>query len=294
MHPYATLAYARTLAHAGDPLEVRPWRTHVIVRDWKGVARDAMGTYPLACLAEDADLGAGLAALREAGLVSVTLVADGLAGPSVEALCAAFPVARPFKTHYVVDPAAGPYAPSRHHRQELRRAARRGVEVGVIRLRDHLDAWVDLYDELAARHAIGGVQRFPRASFAALAECEGLTAVAAFADARIVSCHLWFASGNVVWSHLAASSADGYACGAAYVVYDHSIRHFADRVVNLGGAAGIGDDASDGLARFKSGFANRSLGVRLYGAVLDEPAYRKLCNGRGGDAVSYFPAYRAP
>src|ERR1700751_2692091 len=33
MHPYATLAYAKTLGHVGQPFHVPEWRSHVIVRD---------------------------------------------------------------------------------------------------------------------------------------------------------------------------------------------------------------------------------------------------------------------
>lgn len=254
-----------------------------------------MGPYPLTCLGVDSDLEAGLAQLAAAGMVSVTLVTDGLVGPGEDALRRAFPVARPFKSHYVVDPGAGPYAPSRHHRQELRRTGRSGLEVGVVRLSDHLDGWRALYDGLVARHGIRGVQHFGAAAFDALAACPGLVAVAAFLGRELVGCHLWFEYGDMAWSHLAASSAAGYENGAAYAIYDHSIRHFAGRIVNLGGAAGVGDrPEDDGLARFKSGFANRTIVASLYGAVLDAPAYAQLCAQHGRADSAYFPAYRAP
>ena len=295
MHPYATPAYAKTLAHVGRALYVPAWGTCVIARDWHGRAEDAVGPYPISCLASDSDLEMGLEDIRKAGFVSVTLVVDGLLGPPISRLRNTFTVARPFKTHYLVDEAIGAYQPSKHHRHELRRAAQRGVEVRIVPLLDILDAWIGLYDGLVSRHRIAGVQRFPRESFEALANCEGLSAIAAFIGEELVSCHLWFQYKEFAWSHLAATNALGYASGAAYAVYDHSIRNFSGHLINLGGGAGIGDAADDGLARFKAGFSNRTHSAYLLGSVLDPATYQALCiERRGVDAGDYFPAYRAP
>lgn len=295
LHPYATLAYARTLAHVGRPIYVPAWQSHVIARDWKSGAVDAIGPYPLACLAYDSDVASGLDQLRNAGLISIILVVDGLFGPSIDQLRQVFTFSRPFKTHYLVDAAAGAYSPSKHHRYEIRRAARRDVRVRVVPFLDILDPWTGLYDELISHHHITGVQCFSRESFEALAHCEGVSAVAAYVGTELLSCHVWIQHNGYVWSHLAASTALGYATGAAYAVYDHSIRNFAGNLVNLGGAAGIGDAADDGLARFKAGFANRTQVSYLLGSVLDPSAYERLCAERGSiRADDYFPAYRAP
>jgi hypothetical protein len=227
-------------------------------------------------------------------MISVTLIVDGLDGPDIDALRRAFASSRVFKTHYVVDPAL-PYSPSAHHVQEIRKAGKRGVEVRVVELRDILDAWCALYETLLERHDAGAVHRFSRESFGLLAGCPGLTTVAAFIGQDLVSCHLWIAHEGIVRSHLAASSAAGYASSAAYAVYDTSIRHFAGQSINLGGAAGTADSKLDGLARFKSGFANRTHEAWLLGAILDEQRYRAMCAQRGiADAHGYFPAYRAP
>jgi hypothetical protein len=293
-HPYATLAYANTLAHVGRPVHVAAWQTYVIARDWKGYAMDAIGPYPITCLAVESDLGTGLESLRKAGFVSITLVVDDLVGPPIGELQQTFGFARPFKTHYLVDEADATYQPSKHHRYEIRRAARAGVEVRVVPLLDILDAWIVLYDGLIANHRMVGVQRFSRQSFEGLADCDGLVTVAAFVGQELVSCHLWIEYKDFVWSHLAASSALGYSTGAAYAVYDQSIRTFAGRVIDLGGAAGVNDGGDDGLARFKAGFSNRQHIAYLCGAVLDKKAYLALCANSGAARSDYFPAYRAP
>jgi hypothetical protein len=293
-HPYASQAYTATLAHVGRPFRVSDWDTYVIARDYKGQAEDAVGTYPIACLATQSDLHAGLDVLRKAGFVSVTLVVDTLVGPSLDQFKDAFTLVHPFKTHYLVDGILGTYLPSKHHRYEIRRAAQRGVEIRVVSLLDVLDEWTTLYETLISHHHITGVQRFSRASFEALANCDGFCTIAAFVDQKLVSCHLWVECQNFVWSHLAASNALGYDSGAAYAVYDYSIRYFSHRLINLGGAAGVGATADDGLARFKAGFSNRTQPAYLIGSILNPEAYQNLCAERNTPTSVYFPAYRTP
>ena len=294
MHPYATAEYAKALAHIGRPQFVESWQTHVLIRDWQGGAADAAGPYPLTCIAAASDLHAGLEQLRHLGAVSVTIVADGLYGPAPEQLKTAFAFARPFKTHYLFDPAVGAYQPSKHHRYEIRRAMQRGVEVRVVELAGAIDEWTALYAELVSRRGITGPQRFSRDSFAALAACKDLIAIGAYVGDEMVSCHLWFRHGSCVWSHLAASNDRGYAIGAAYAVYDFAIRTFSGHIVNMGGSAGVTDARDDGLARLKSGFANRTKTTNVFGAILDARAYRSLCGEQSATNNDYFPAYRTP
>lgn len=290
-HPYATQAYADTLRHVGRPFDVPEWETNVIVRPFGEGWSDAMGTYPLCCPGRTADIQGGLRRLEEQGLLSATLVVDGLTGPALPEMTKHFRLHRPYKTHYLVDPAVGGYQPSRHHAQEIRRAARHDLELRSVPFADILSDWTVLYEHLGDRHAVGEVQRFSSNSFEALGRCGGVHAVAAFRDRRLLCCHLWIEHEDIVWSHLAASSPEGYETGAAYLVYDTSLRHFAGRLVNLGGPAGRVDDPADGLARFKSGFSNRTTASYLLGAVLDDAAYGELCADKA-EASDYFPAYR--
>jgi hypothetical protein len=291
-HPYATRAYAETLAHVGQPLEVTAWDTHVLVRAWRDDMRDAAGTYPLACLSENSDVDAGLSALRNAGLVSIVLVLDGLRGPTIERLATAFSYVRPWKTHYVIDPAVAPYKPSAHHAYEIRRALRREVTTRVVPLRQVLGEWCSLYGQLSERHQITGAANFSRAAFERLAACEGFVAVAGFGDGKLASCHIYAVEAGYAVSHLAATDAWGYANGAAYLVEDAALRELQGCVVNLGGTAGFSSSESDGLARFKAGFANRTQQAFIAGAVLDDDAYARLTDG--ATRADFFPAYRAP
>ena len=292
-HPYGSLGYAATLAHVGRPIRVGPWDAAMLLRDASGGAVDAAGPHPFGALGETADLRAGLEALRAAGAVSAVLVADPFHGPAADRLRTAFDLVAPFKTHWAIERRAGPFAPSAHHRGCIRLAERR-CRVRPVALRDHLDDWCRLYGELTRRHGITGTHDYPRASFEALAEMEGLQGfLAKDAAGEVIAMHLWIDDGHVAYSHLAATDAAGYRAGAPYALHAAAIGHFAGReAIDLGGGAGLADDAADGLAVFKRGFANASRVAHFCGRVLDEMAYARL--SAGCPAGGYFPAYRAP
>lgn len=293
-HPYATEAYARSLPHVGEPVQVPEWDAWVIARTLPGGGRDGVGPYPLAILPRSADIGAGLARLRRLGLVSLTLVLDTVHRPDTAELARHFEVVRPFKTHFLRRPAQ-PFAYDAYHAYKVRRARRR-VETRSFALADHLAEWAALYGVLARRKGLAGVHDFPPAHAQELGGLPGVEAVGAWMDGELVSAHLWVRAGDQVHSHLGATSEAGYRAGAAYAVYDESIRRFADAAaINLGGSAGTGDDAADGLTRFKRGFANDTAAAWLCGAVLDPRRYAALCSERGVDpaTAAFFPAYRA-
>jgi hypothetical protein len=297
-HPYAASDYARALGDGTRAaLQVEEWGSFVLTREIppRGAGgatglRDAMGVYPMTPLHKQADLKAGLERLRAQGLVSVVLVPDPLASPERSQLAGAFGLCRPFKTHYLVNRAAGAYAPSKHHRAEIRRAERR-CRVELVRLADHLPAWSQLYHGLVARHAITGVAAFSEAYFAALSRDPCMIALAAYVGHEISAMTIWFEHAGVGYNHLGASNAVGYANGANYALYDAAMAHFSQAaVLNLGGGAGSHDDPSDGLAVFKRGFTNAEVEALLCGAVLDQDRYAALAADR--PPTAYFPAYR--
>lgn len=287
-HPYARAAYVGSLTHIGASTEVPEWETPVLMRPIPGGGKDATGVYPLTMIAQDADLRAGLDRLRALGLVSVTVVPDPLSRPSDAALSTAFDVVAPLKSHLVLDPSVGPYDPSAHHRERIRRGHRRcRIEQGP--LGPWLDDWTRLYAGLVSHRRITGVADFPAAHFETLAQEPGLRAFAAVVNEAIVGLTLWFAQDGVVYNHLTAVDATGYANGASFALYDAAITAFEGQgVMNLGGGAGREADGG-GLFAFKQGFANGSVTALLCGAILDPRRYV----GLGGEP-SFFPAYRAP
>jgi hypothetical protein len=289
-HPFASARYAEGLAGRDVAIEVPEWGSHLIRRPIEGDLCDAGGIYPLQVFGRGADIEGGLGRLAREGLVSVVLVPDPLLRPTA-GLARGFEVCRPFKSHYLIDPARGAFAPSRHHAQELRRASRRN-RFETVSLADHLEAWRGLYAGLVARRAVSGAADFSPAYFDALAAEPAMQAFAAFVGEEIVGMSIWFAAEGVVYYHLSAVSAAGYASGAAYGLMAVAVDQFAGAgVVHLGGGAGAGD-GSDGLAAFKRGFANAEVVAHICGAVLEPNTYARLSAGHADTA--FFPAYRAP
>ena len=288
-HPYAAEGYVAALADGEGEraATIASWNTAVLIRPIAAGGMDAAGAYPMAALGQDSDVSAGLAQLAARGLVSVVLVADPLHGPPAERLAAAFALARPFKTHYLVEPAR--FAPNKHHRAEIRRSQNR-CRVERVSLAAMLGDWMRLYSGLVDRHAIGGAAVFSDRYWRYIAGLAELETFAAYVEDEVVAMGLWLRHGGVGYNHLGASSAAGYAAGASYAVYAAAIDHHADcAVLNLGGGAGRRDDPSDGLARFKRGFSTATATAHLYGAVLDPERYAALSAGR---ETGFFPAYR--
>jgi hypothetical protein len=293
IHPYSSDNYAKALSHWGEAFPVPEWGCHVIVRDVDDGA-DAFGTYPIAAMATDADVPGGMERLRRSGLIAVTLVMDEFHRPSLAELQKHFGVVRPYKTHYIRRNAL-PFEYGRHHRYEVARALRK-VSVRQFELADHYPEWLALYGNLVQRHRLIGVHDFPSSHFAALQKLPGATSIGAWLDGALVSAHIWISDGRKIHSHLAASSSEGYAAGAAYAVYDASIQHFAgSELLNFGGGAGSGNDPNDGLAVFKRHFSNDSAPAYICGAILDNAHYDELVENRGvAPDAPFFPAYRAP
>ncbi|HZZ90103.1 MAG TPA: GNAT family N-acetyltransferase [Caulobacteraceae bacterium] len=289
-HLYASSLYAEALAHVGEPVRVDAWDSFVIARSLPfGEGLDATGAYPMAVFSPNADLQGGLESLACTGLVSLVLVPDPFASPSPQQLAGAFALCRPFKTHYLVETANG-VSFTKHHRDRVRRGARR-CRIERVTLADHLAGWGELYAGLADRRAIRGVADFPPAYFARLAQASELVALAAFVDDHLAAMTLWFEHGGVVYNHLTASDAVGYANGANFALYGAAIDVFAGAaMMNLGGGAGFDDDPDDGLAAFKRGFANAETRALICGAILDPRRYAALTAGR--PATNFFPAYR--
>ncbi len=295
IHPYATTTYAQALSYWGRPLYVPEWGTSVLIREIMPGLEDASGTYPIAILNKQADILGGLERLRSHNLVSVVFVVDDFHRPSLEELNQYFTIVRPFKTHYLYRKSCGILSYNKHHRYELRQALK-AVHVSTFDLSHNMEAWTKLYSNLISNKGITGLQSFPSEYHRVLGELDGVTAIGAWHNDELVSCHIWVAHNEHVHSHLAASSAEGYALRAAYAVNDASLHHFLNaEVINIGGGAGFADNANDGLARFKRGFSNDTTLSYICGTVIDSNRYTELVQERGTiECPSFFPAYRAP
>jgi hypothetical protein len=298
---YRHPAYAASLAEFGRPVELTASGGFLLERRIPGsTATDAMGPYPLFACGRWEALPEDLAGLSRK-LVSVVLVADPFGTYDDALLARTFDSAWPFKTHYVVDLARAGLAGLRKHHRYYTRRALAAVDVEVVA--DpvaHLDEWDGLYGALARRHRIAGIRRFSRTSFRGQLDVPGMVMLRAARGDTTVGIHLWFLdlSNGVAYSHLAATSDEGYSLGAAYALHWAAIEHFRGCAwwLDLGAGAGTGG-GTDGLTAFKAGWATDTRPAYICGRVFRRPQYselvRRLDGGAAGSGPGYFPAYRA-
>jgi hypothetical protein len=248
--------------------------------------RDLLGPYPLFACRNWGGLAADLESVDHHA-VSVVLVPDPLAEPPEPELRRAFPdLMREFNRHRLRD-LEREWKPPSHHRRHIRRAAA-ALEVEVCdEPAHHVDDWTRLYGDLVAKHDLVGIRAFSRASFERQLALPGMVAVRAEREGRTVGMTLWIAEPPIAHYHLAAYSAEGYATSASYALFELTLRHLRDRGVRL---VDLGGAPSEGLARFKDGWANDERTSYLCGRVLDRAAYERLSRGHGNH---WFPAYRA-
>lgn len=290
-HGYAHGDYARSLSAIGRPRALSECGGWILERRIADSDRlDAMGCYPLFCCLDWSRLPSDLDALRDS--IAVSLVVDPIGCRSLDAIRDAFDIARPFKTHYLVD-LRRDFAReiSAHHRRKATRGLRALAIELVTPATEGLDDWCRLYDVLIARHAIRGIAAWSRAAFHIQMSVPGIRLFRAVAGGQVVGATMWYVDDRCAYYHLGAYSAHGYETDASFALFWHALFSFAESgvaVANLGGAAGIADTAN-GLARFKRGWSTDTAPSHVLGKILDRRSYESLAAGLRDD---YFPPYR--
>lgn len=292
-HPYATKEYAASIAGSRRVVWSESLGAWILIDAIPGTdACDASGVYPFICWTRTPQPAQLIEELRTLGVVSLMFVTNPLAEAN---WTQQLDFSRPYKRHYLVDQRSGDVRFSKHHRYEIRKALRQ-CRARPVELSTHIEAFESLYVQLVNAKSLGVQHRFSRAHFEHLCDPGRFPAFGAFINDRLASCHVWARHDDQCYSHLAASSAEGYECSASYAVYDCAIEHLADcAVLNLGGAPDRAGSES-GLSSFKKGFANSTATNRLCGVVADPARYAQVCDelGRHPDQSSFFPAYRDP
>lgn len=287
--------YAASFEEFGTPRRLAGAEGWLLERPIPGSdLRDAMGCYPLFCCGQWDRLGADIDALGT-DLVSVVLATDPFCPVGLDELARTFDSVISFKEHFVADlDAPIEQIVKRSHRATVRRAQKTVAVSVCLEPWRHLDRWVELFENLKARHAIGGLRAFSRAAFELQLRVPGMVMFEAWSGDELVGLDLWYEQGDVAYGHLVAFNEAGYAARASYATKWAVLEHFRGRVrwVDLGGGAG-GADADDGLTQFKRGWSNATRTVFLCGRILQSDAYERLAVARGATDTTYFPAYRS-
>lgn len=298
-HPYATPEFARSF-ESGFAVDVVSnsgigWLRRDIPESGN---IDHCGPYPLVSIKDYEKAYRDLDLLRDLGSVSAVFVTDPFCEREASGELSALTLCRPYKTHYIVD-TASPWRENltKHHRQELRYAEREKVTVNIFPAdASYGETFWNLYRVLIARHGITGIQALSKTIVEAQCALNGVIIVeASNAEDAVIGSSIWFHDACNAHIHLHAQSPEGYKKRVGYLIYKAALDHFTQREcqVDLGGGAGLADDASDGLARFKRGFANRRAKTLLCGQILQPGLYAELAGARA-ESSEFFPAYRAP
>ncbi|SRR6266516_1073709 len=296
MTGYSHKNYAASLSEFGSPRFLPRCSGWILERLIPGTLhRDAMGSYPLFTCRDWSRLSNDLEKLTEE-LVSVVLVTDPFGDYTEESLRHTFKdLVSPFKEHFIVDLAAIPETFVHPHH---RRNARKALEVIYVErcsAADSISEWISLYANLVDRHDIRGIARFSDSSFAMQSKVPGAIMLRATHEGGTVGMTWWFVSGEVGYYHLGAYSETGYELRASFALFWRAIellRANGLRWLDLGAGAGLANDATDGLSRFKRGWSNGTRMAYLCGRVFDRARYEQLAEAKGIRTTNYFPAYR--
>ena len=300
MNGYLARRYAESLSHVGSPLTLPQSGSWAIQREIQGSAEyDAMGCYPLMACTDWRMLAADLAGLKST-LVSFTMVTDPLGDFDHNLLESTFPdLCKPFKQHHLVD-LQGSYMAgiSSNHLRNAKKAAKQLAIIREEKPIESLPSWESMYGNLIKRHQIEGVAAFSSTSFAAQFETPGLVVYSAFLNDQRVGMVVFYVMNNHVYYHLGAYREAGYDKKASFGIFRKAIDDFSQEdytYLNMGGGAGMTEDAEDGLTRFKRGWSSEVMPAYLCGVVLNELKYEKLVTLRGNAASAnpFFPAYRS-
>jgi Acetyltransferase (GNAT) domain len=300
MTGYLSPGYAQSLAEFGNPRELPRSGGWVLEREIPGFPfKDAMGCYPIFACRDWSQLHADLADLEDIGtdLVSLSLVTDPFGEYTPTYLRQCFnDVAIPFKEHFIVDLRLNINASvSSHHRRYARKALQKlEVEKPEDPAR-YLDQWRYLYTALIERHQIKGIPAFSPTSFARQMDIPGIVAFRAVYQGRTIGMLLWYVQGDVGYYHLGAYNSLGYEMRASFALFWSAIEHFAAiglRWLNLGARAGVNSSESDGLTRFKGGWATGTRMAYFCGRIFNRTSYLEIVSGMDISPNGYFPAYR--
>jgi hypothetical protein len=292
MHP----GYAESLKEFGIPRELPSCGGWILKRPIPGFPyHDAMGCYPLFACQDWSQLHADLEDLGQE-LITLSLVTDPFGAFELTHLQRCFDVVTPFKEHFIVDLSRPIYDfVSRDHRDAAQKAFRRGIHVEKVQdPMQFAEDWITLYATLIKKYSIKGIKAFSRAAFVRQLSIPGLVMLRAAQQGITVGFHLVFVQGEVGYNFLGAYSDAGYKLRASCALYLYSIEYFANQLrwLDLGGGAGVNNDATDGLSQFKMGWSTGNRTAYFCGRIFDPERYAEIVKAKGIAATDYFPAYR--
>jgi hypothetical protein len=295
---YMHSGYAESLSEFGVPRKLPQCEGWILERPIPGFPyHDGMSCYPLFACQDWSQLRADLEDIGT-DLVSLALVTDPFGSYDPAYLQSCFKdVVFPFKEHFVIELGPSPDTfVSSHHRRYARKAAQQ-LDIEICENpAEFLDDWVELYTTLTERHNIKGISAFSRSAFTKQLSLPGIVAFRAIYEAATVGMLLWYVQGEVGYYHLGAYNLLGYELRASFALFWRVIEYFTKeglRSLSLGAGAGVTNNGSDGLSRFKQGWSTGTRTAYFCGHIFDQAKYLEIIQAKDVSTNNgYFPAYR--
>ena len=297
MTGYHHKKYADSLSEFGQPMKLKHSGGWILKRNITDTPfKDAMGCYPLFVCRDWSLLPHDMQELED-DVVALSIVADPFGNYNPVFLKEFFTdVCIQFKTHYVADlqKPVEKFA-SKHHLRSAKKALT-DLEIHCAEKPGQLlDRWIELYANLIHKHHIKGIARFSAKAFRQQLNIPGTVVFQADDSKETVGMAIFYVQNDVVYYHLGAYNRKGYEMRASFGIFWQAIHYFAEtglRWLNLGGGAGLNENADDGLSRFKRGWASETKAVYFCGRIFNKLKYSELVTRAGVPLSDYFPLYR--
>jgi hypothetical protein len=201
-----------------------------------------------------------------------------------------------FKSHFIVNFSKNwKSSIKKHHLRNIKKAVKAIETELCLDASMFLSDWCRLYRYLSHRHNITGLTSFSDRLFKKLFIVPGIEVFRATLNGETIGMLIFIIQNDIAYYHLGAYSESGYQQRASYALFDHAANHYAEkgfRYMGLGAGPGMKKNQTDGLSRFKAGWANERRPVYLCGKILDKKQYLYLTKLSGTSHSGYFPAYR--
>ena len=295
MTGYIHSGYAASLMEFGIPRELPRCGGWILERQIPGFSdHDAMGCYPLFLCQDWSQLQHDLEEIRDE-LVCLSIVTDPFGKYDLACLSRCFKdVVFPYKEHFIVDLSypINDIVCSKYTRKSARKALKALYVEKCQNPVRFIEEWAALYNALIRRHNIKGMRAFSRRAFTKQLSIPGMVMFRALHEGAMVGAHLWYVIGEVGYSHLSAYSSIGYELRAADALQWSAIEYFAGKIRWLSQGAGVRNDGTDGLSRFKRGWSTGTKTAYFCGRIFNHSRYLELLKVNSITDKDYFPAYR--
>ena len=190
------------------------------------------------------------------------------------------------------------------HQSTINKCTRLGFVPRMVPFHEHLDAFMEIYEETMTRVRARDSYYFGREYFEKLASMpEQVHCCVVELESAVAAACLFFECGGIVQAHLGGTKSE-YIPKSPFHLALHHVAGWAkargNHHLHLGGGVGGSDDR---LLHFKRGFSPLLFPFYTVRLITNEKSYRELTALRAQSAnvpsedifkSDYFPAYRAP